>query len=93
MKKLDDSTIEIIDCNIWSYLLYSLQNNEENNRHGFWTDGEEILCKTEEKASAIADFLEDMGFDYVQNGYYDPEEDKKNNKVDDHTGFWYVSID
>ena len=78
---------------IWKRLLKSLHDNEEHNKHGYWTDGEEILCKTEDQAEALADFLEDVGFDYIQTGYYNPEDDKRNNEVNDHTGYWYVSID
>lgn len=77
----------------WKQLIESLHNNEDRNKHGYWTDGEEILCKTEEQAEVLADFLEDVGFDYVQTGYYDPKEDERNNEVNDHTGYWYVSID
>lgn len=93
MKNLDEFTMKIMDCNIWSYILRSLQDNLENNRHGFWTDGEEILCKTEKQAEVIADLLEDMGFGLVCTGYYDPKEDEKNNAVDNHTGYWYVSVE
>lgn len=91
-KHLENFEIEFMDKHIWSYLIKSLQNNE-NNKHGFWTDGEEILCKTEEQAEVIADFLEDVGFDYVNTGYYDPIEDERNGEVDRYTGWWYVSID
>lgn len=93
MKQINKLDMELMDKNIWTYLLQSLQLNTEHNRHGFWTDGEEILCRTENQAESIADFLEDMGFDYVQTGYYDPIIDERNNEIDDHTGYWYVSID
>ena len=58
---------------------------------GYWTNGEEILCSCEAEADIIADFLEDCGVDYVNTGYYDPDEDRRNNEQDDCTGFWYVS--
>jgi hypothetical protein len=77
----------------WEHLIKSLRDNKEHNRHGYWTDGEEILCKTEEQAEVLADFFEDIGFDYVHTGYYDPTEDERNNEVNDHTGYWYVSVD
>lgn len=57
-----------------------------------WT-GYELLTETEEEANRIADFLEDLGFDYAVTGYYDPEQDKRNNCVDAYTGKWYVSVD
>lgn len=55
--------------------------------------GDEILTDTEEQADKIADLLEALGFDYANTGYYDPEEDERNNEVDDRTGKWYVSVD
>lgn len=64
-----------------------------------WCDGStEILCKTESAANAIADLIEQLykaqGEDVLINtGYYDPEEDKRNNEEDHYTGWWYVNID
>lgn len=62
-----------------------------------WTSGDEILCKTESAADAIADMLETLyksqGEEILINtGYYDPEEDERNNEVDRYTGWWYVNI-
>lgn len=62
-----------------------------------WSNGDEILCKTESAADAIADIIEslylDQGDDILINtGYYDPVEDK-NGEEDDYTGWWYVKID
>lgn len=90
---MDKFDMDFIDRRIWKYLCQSLQDNEKYNRHGFWSDGYEILCKTEAQAETLANFLEDMGFDYVTTGYYDPEEDERNNDVDRYTGWWYVNID
>ena len=79
---------------IWTAILESLRGYEDENRHSIWTDGEEILCPTEAQAEAIADLLEDCDPEIVaRTGYYDPEEDKRNNEVNDHTGYWYVDID
>lgn len=63
-----------------------------------WTTGDEILCKTEKVADALADMFECLykaqGEDVLTNtGYYDPEEDKRNNEEDRFTGWWYVNID
>lgn len=63
-----------------------------------WSDGIEILCKTEELAEMIADLLEllyrENGIDCkVNTGYYDPEEDKRNGEEDRYTGWYYVNID
>lgn len=56
-------------------------------------EGTEILCDTESRAEAIADFLEALGFSYVRTGYYDPEEDERNGEVDSYTGWYYVDFD
>lgn len=62
-----------------------------------WSDGDEILCRTEDAASALADMLEQMyqssGDEVVVNtGYYNPDEDKRNGEEDRYTGWWYVNI-
>ena len=63
-----------------------------------WSDGNEILVKSEDAADKIADAIEllyqSQGEDILVNtGYYDPEEDKRNNEEDRYTGWWYVNID
>ena len=59
-----------------------------------WCDGENILCRTEEQADAVADFLDSViGDSVTHTGYYDPVEDERSNEVDDHTGYWYVDFD
>lgn len=62
-----------------------------------WSSGYEILCRTEDAAEAVADMLEALyaaqGEEVIVNtGYYEPEEDERNNEVDDLTGWWYVDI-
>lgn len=62
-----------------------------------WSDGDEILVKSEDAADKIADaielFYQSQGEDVLVNtGYYDPEEDKRNNEEDQYTGWWYVNI-
>ena len=60
-----------------------------------WTDGDEILCRTKDGMDAILDVLatmyrsqrDEMGF---VTGYYDPEEDKRNNEEDRYTGWYYL---
>lgn len=86
---------DIDDKDMWKKMVaYNvLARINGKNTHGIWTDGEDFLCKTEQQADTIADFLEAVGFEYVRTGYYDPEEDKRNNEVDERTGYWYVSID
>lgn len=63
-----------------------------------WSDGIEILVKTESVADTVADLIESLyrlqGEEVLVNtGYYDPEEDKRNNEEDRYTGWWYVNID
>lgn len=87
---MDNITRQIMDNNIWSYLILSLPSSKESAKHGFWTDGEEILCKSQEAADTVADFLEGCGFADLSTGYYDPEEDKRSGTVDEHTGSYYI---
>jgi hypothetical protein len=62
-----------------------------------WSNGDEIFCKTEDVANALADMLECMykahGEEILVNtGYFDPVEDERNGEVDRYTGWWYVTI-
>lgn len=62
-----------------------------------WSTKDEILVKTESAANAIADMMESLyriqGDEVLVNtGYYDPDEDKRNNEVDRFTGWWYINI-
>ena len=63
-----------------------------------WSDGSEILCRTESAANAIADLLWQLykaqGEDVtVVTGHYDPDEDERNDEQDRYTGWWYVYIE
>lgn len=59
----------------------------------FWCNGEEILTSTENEAECLADFFDQLyGEGTVNTGYYDPEEDKRNNEVDKYTGYYYVNF-
>lgn len=67
-------------------------DNDDAQRHqDVWFNGSEVVCRTEAMADAIAEFLNSFGF-ISSKGYYDPEEDKRNNEVDECTGFWYVTV-
>lgn len=58
-----------------------------------WSDGDEILCENENLAEHIADFIDAVyGDQTVNTGFYDPEEDQRNNEVTDSTGWYYVTI-
>ena len=60
----------------------------------YYGDNDEILCRTEELAEMIADILESIsGERMAHTGYYDPEEDEKDDCVDGRTGWYYVDWD
>ena len=63
-----------------------------------WSDGIEILCKTESAANAVADMIELLyqaqnECVYINTGYYDPVEDEKSGETDRYTGWYYINID
>ena len=65
---------------------------------GFWTNGDFILCPTEDEQDVMLAFLETMILELQEDysllsGYYDSDEDQRNNEVDDCTGFYYVDIE
>jgi hypothetical protein len=90
-----DISIAIIHHMTWfDEIIDRLHNYPAEN---IWSNGDEILCKTEEVADALADMLECLykaqGEDVLINtGYYDPIEDERNGEVDRYTGWWYVDI-
>lgn len=88
---MDRDIMFLMDRKIWDYFIQSLTDNYADNTHGFWSDGTDILCKTEEEARGVANFLEDMGFTSISTGYYDPDEDERNGCVDEKTGCWFIS--
>ena len=57
-----------------------------------WYDGgDDILCRTEDHANAVADWLDGHGYEAVT-GYFDPAEDDRDNCRDDLTGWYYVTV-
>lgn len=64
---------------------------------GFWTDGSEILCPSEEGAEALAEFLTDVlrgnSSITVATGWYDPFDTGEDAGPDDHAGFNYVRFE
>lgn len=80
----------------WFEIIRKGVGSDRNN--ACWSDIEtEILCATEELADRLADRIESLyeadGEDVLlSTGYYDPEEDKRNDEVDEYTGWWYVQF-
>lgn len=66
-----------------------------SGKPGCWSDGGMILCPTEASCESIADFLQDILWDTIEvhTGYYDPDEDCRNQECDGHTGFFYISFE
>lgn len=54
---------------------------------------DEILSTEESEVEAIANLFDQLyGEGTCNTGYYDPEEDKRNDEVDTYTGLYYVTI-
>lgn len=76
----------------WEAITAAMDFSPSEQTH-FCYKGNELLCDTEQRAEAIADFFDALGFFYVRTGYYDPIEDKRNGEVDEYTGWYYVDFD
>ena len=88
------------ELDLWDLMVSNLPDSPEPAIVGevevvpdMWYDGENILCRTEEIADALMDWMESHGIGLPCSGYYDPEEDEREDCVDDHTGWWYVSVE
>jgi hypothetical protein len=64
---------------------------QPDERLKFWTNGEDILCRTKEEAETIADLLDSMGY-VASTGYFDPDEDERNEETDECTDYYYVTV-
>lgn len=62
----------------WEIVVNSLRQTPiEQSNHRFEVNyDDEIMCRTEEDANCIADFLESMGFDVVHTSESDDEDFK-----------------
>lgn len=82
-----DDEVKYILCQICKLLPHTPD-------YRIWSDGDEILCETEQLAEDIADFFDTLYREpTVNTGYYDPEEDAREGKSFDTTGFYYVTVD
>ncbi len=89
-----DGRVEIkVEVKVFDTLLEALPKQPpEPPGIGIWAISDEILCGSETVADAIADLLEAAGYDCVNTGYYDPDEDERNGETDRCTGWWYVTV-
>ena len=75
------------------YAIIGALDDTEVDNPKFWTDAEKILCKDEAAINGIADLLDDVaGYGVCCTGYYDPEEDKRSDCVDEYTGYYYLEL-
>lgn len=63
-----------------------------------WSNGDEILCKTQNAADTVADLLEKVsecnGEEILlMTGYYDPKGDARSNESDELSGWYYIKAD
>lgn len=105
MALLDD-TLQGIDTKsridrFISELLWILPKEPGSDHAGgdmcFWTDGSEILCQSKAACENLATFLDKLlcrlSSIAIHTGYYDPEEDVRNDEVDKRTGFYYIEFE
>ena len=60
----------------------------------YYADADEILCRQEDQAEMFANILDSISGEHMAHtGYYDPEEDEKDDCVDGRTGWYYVTYD
>lgn len=73
---------------LYNFLLTALPKQPDQN--GLWTDGEQILCRTKEQASTLADLMYLTDKKYCTLGYYDYGQ-KKGAKVNGRNAYsgWY----
>lgn len=87
--KLIHQITELLPC------IYDSEVDDEFKRTHFLTDPDrtEILSTEESEIETLANLFDQLyGTGTCNTGYYDPEEDKMNNKVDAYTGLYYLTI-
>lgn len=91
---LYDDPFDDQKCNWFEKICERLRDYSDGE---VWSDGDMILCRSEQIADAIADMIEslyksDDNEVLIGTGYYDPAEDKRLGQEDRYTGWWYVDI-
>lgn len=84
--------------NVWYKFVKHLPEEPDykDNSIDVWycMEADEILCRTEELCEMIADIIESISGEHeAQTGYYDPEQDEKDDCVDGRSGWYYVTYD
>ena len=78
--------------NLFTAIVEAL-NNTEVDSPKFWTDGEKILSKDKAALNGIADMIDQLAdYGICCTGYYDPEEDKRNDCIDEYTGYYWLEL-
>ncbi len=96
-KEVDDGSSEE-DRNWFSLISGALEKlaGMDPTEKQIWSDGNEILCPTEEYANAFADLIECLAkadgkeVDAIT-GYYEPKDG--GDEDDKYTGWWYVTLE
>ncbi len=78
------------NATFWKMLTAALPSEPTEGKF-FWSNGDKILSKDEDKLNAVADLLDDMGYSAVT-GFYDPKEDEDAGQVDSLTGYHYLDV-
>lgn len=78
------------DTSIYDSIIKLLPQSKDTGMKYFACDYE-IITPDQQTADVVADFLEAIGVDDLTTGFYDLEEDRRNNEVDALTGHGYVS--
>jgi hypothetical protein len=61
------------------------------NANDVWYDSAVgIICKTEEMFNSFVNVLSCLDI-FFTTGYYDPEEDERNEETNEYTGCWYIN--
>lgn len=73
---------------IWDLILKMLPDKPNT----YWTNGDEILCDDEVNTEVISKALTAIIGDNLVTGWYDPEEDARNQDIDEFTGYNYIRL-
>ena len=75
---------------LFDFLLQTLPDKPADPSNQVWTDREQILCRTKDQASFLAELMKTTDQEEYIVNYYNPEEDKKNHDTNNFTGWYYI---